>query len=85
VAETLIWCDATAAAFTLTLTSASLVPGSEYLFIKADTSANAVTLQRQGSDVFWPSGNTSMTLPATVGKFIRLLAFSNLWIVVGSN
>jgi hypothetical protein len=40
----LITCDATTSAFTLTLPAASVVPGYTFMFVKADTTANIVSI-----------------------------------------
>jgi hypothetical protein len=83
--ETLCWCDATAGNLVLTMPSAAAVGGQEFLFVRADSSANTITLTRAGTDQFWPGGTTTLLLPTTNGKYLRMMAFSSLWVTVGSN
>jgi hypothetical protein len=76
--------DASAGALTITLPAASTVGGSEFLFMKKDGSANVVTIQRAGTDVFFDT-TTSKTLTA-LGKFMRLISGGGTtWFLVGSN
>ena len=79
-----IMADATASAITITLPSAAAVGGAELLIMKKDGSANQVTIQRAGTDLF-PGGGTTIALAAG-GKFYRLVSGGgSLWFVIGSN
>ncbi len=83
-ADTFCLCDAAAGAFSLTLPSAAAVAGAEFIFWKNDTSANALTIARAGTDVIIPGPLTSLNLSA-YGKSYRLLALaSGVWVIVGS-
>jgi hypothetical protein len=83
--DTLCYCDSSAGAVTLTLPSPSTCVGVEFIFFRADSSANAITIQRQGTDTIG-NGGSSVTVPTGWGKFVRLVAMnSTQWLVVGSN
>jgi hypothetical protein len=64
-------CDASAAAFATTLPLANAQQGKFFIFVKTDSSANAVTLQRQGSDTI--AGATSIVLSQQY-QFVLLAA-----------
>lgn len=60
VTDTYILADATGGAFTLTLPSAALTIGRVYTIVKTDSSANAVTIQRGGSDTIGGSASSQL-------------------------
>ena len=77
--------NATAGNILITLPTIASAVGLELILHRADSSANTVTIQRQGTDTFL-GGGTSVTLP-TVNKYIRLIAHSPsaIWFIVGQN
>lgn len=62
VAGDFVPCSASGGAFTVTLPSAPSA-GTRVTVMKTDTSTNAVTIARAGTDVINVSGQTTMTLP----------------------
>lgn len=69
-----IFCDATSAAFTVTLPAISAAyPGKHYYIIKTDSSANAVTIARSSTNTFVGTGTTSLTL-STQGAKANLIS-----------
>jgi len=56
----LILCDATAAAFTVTLPSAANIEGKALELVKIDSGANAVTVDGNGSETISGSANVSL-------------------------
>lgn len=79
---TAVICDATAAAFTLTLPDASLHSG-RVLEIKQNASANLVTVSPIGGQTV--NGAASYVSLTTAGKFVRLIANGLDWTVLSSN
>ncbi len=76
-------CNATTGAFTVTLPSANASVGQIYTIKKIDSSANAVTISRAGSDTI--EGATTYAL-ATQYKFVTLVSGgSGVWYITASN
>jgi 6-phosphogluconate dehydrogenase (decarboxylating) len=75
-------CDATAAAFTLTLPSAALHAG-RVLDIKQNASANLVTLAPVAGETV--SAGASYVGLSAAGKFVRLIANGLDWTVLANN
>ena len=78
-ADDLILADATGGAFTLTLPPAATVDGQEFTVKKVDASANAVTLDGDGSEVI--DGAATKVLSAQWAS-ARIRANGNSWYVV---
>jgi len=72
-----IFCDATSGAFTVTLPAITApTAGLHYYIIKTDSSANAVTIARSSTNTFIGTGTTSLTL-GSQGSKANLIASSN--------
>lgn len=76
--------SASAGAVTITLPETVNVHGKIQAVIKTDASANAVTVQTQGSDVLRGSGGTSETL-SNQGDAVIMVANGsyNEWLIIG--
>jgi hypothetical protein len=59
--EDVITCDATGAAFTVTLPKANLFEGYVFYIKKIDASANAVTIDGNGAETIDGAANASLT------------------------
>lgn len=70
-------CDATSAAFTVTLPSANASLGQMYTIKKIDASANAVTISRAGSDTI--EGNATVALSAQYQYVTLVSGGSGTW------
>jgi hypothetical protein len=57
----LVLVDASAGSVTINLPSASALPGLRYRLVRTDAGGNAVTINRDGADLFW-DGSTSQSL-----------------------
>ncbi len=75
----LITCDASGAAFTVTLPAISGVPGITYHIKKTDSSANAVTVDGDASETI--DGGTTATI-ATQFESIMIIAGASEWHVI---
>lgn len=75
--STLNRCDATSAAFTVTLPAASARNGVVFIFTKTDSSANAVTIQRAGSDTI--AGATSIALSQQYQYVVLVSDGTSVW------
>jgi len=86
--DNLLLCNATSAAFTVTLPAASSSNGHELIIMKYDATSNAVTITRQGTDGIIGSGttgpNTGYSL-AAYGKIVRMVAVGANWFITGQN
>jgi hypothetical protein len=81
--DTFVYCNP-GSAITLTMPSVANVFDQEFIFW--NSTANAVTLQRAGSDVFLPGVGLTQTLAGVVGKYLRMVAVNGIgWLVTGSN
>lgn len=77
--------DATAAARTITLPAANAAAGRpiHYRVVRLDASANAVTIQRAGSDTF-RGGATSITVPRS-SSVLLVSDGASVWDVLGEH
>jgi hypothetical protein len=81
-------CDATSGAFTVTLPSAGALVSSDneariLVFIKTDSSANAVTISRAGSDTI--NAATTQALNAQYNYLIVIDSEAGgVWYIIGS-
>lgn len=74
-----VWlCNATSGAFALTLPAASLLAGREIVIKKTDSSANAVTVTRAGSDTINNAAATTVAL-TTQDQIVRLVSTGTVW------
>lgn len=74
-------CDATTAAFTITLPNANVQTGISYTIKKVDSSANAVTVASSGGTI---DGAATYSLAAQY-KYVRVVSNGTNWFIVGSN
>ena len=74
-------CDATTAAFTITLPAATTCIGFVYEIIKFDSSANAVTVASAGGNI---NAAATYSLP-TQYKYVRVRSNGTQWFILGSN
>lgn len=74
--------DATSAAFTITLPSASSVAGKEFVLKKVDTTANLVTIDGAGSETI--DGLTTRTL-FTQNDVIHIVSDGANWVIFNEN
>lgn len=72
----LVACDATSAGFTLTLPAVKDAKGMSFLVVKTDSSANAVTLDGNGSETI--NGATTQTIGIQYGS-IGLYCDGSAW------
>ena len=79
------YCDATSSALTLTLPSAAISQGVEFVFYRADASSNTITINRAGTDTFQSTGGSSITVSVGKGKYVRIVAVGTEWLIIGSN
>lgn len=77
----LVFCDASSAAFSVTLPAASVMPGEVLYIKKTDATFNAITVTRAGSDTI--DGSTTRSL-ATRGEWIKLLSQGSSWVTLES-
>lgn len=75
-------CDATAGGFTVTLPSAP-ANGSRIVVKKVDSSANAVIVQRGGTDTFNTAGGPSTLQLSVQSHTVWLQYQSGIWLVIG--
>lgn len=75
-------CDATSGGFTVTLPSAP-VNGSRIVVKKVDASANAVIVQRGGTDTFNTAGGPSTLQLSVQSHTVWLQYQSGVWLVIG--
>lgn len=75
----LVKCDATSAAFTVTLPTAVGMAGKIYIIKKIDASANAVTIDGDGSETI--DGSATVSLSAQWNKYVLMSDGSN-WMVI---
>lgn len=75
----LIACDATSAAFTITLPTAVGMSGQEYVIKKVDSSGNAITIATTSSQTI--DGATTKSLPAQWDK-IKVVSNGANWLIV---
>ncbi len=75
--DDLLFADATGGAFTMTLPAASANPGKIYYLVKKDSSVNAVTIARAGSDTI--NGLTSTSLPTQFAPIILVSDGVSKW------
>lgn len=80
--EYIITADATGGPFTITLPTVVSLTGRQFTIVKIDSSGNAVTVARQGSDTI--EGATSIALAAQNNKVTLFAAAANLWVKLGS-
>lgn len=79
--NTSVFADATSGAITITLPLAASAPGKEFLIEKIDSSGNAVTVSRAGSDTI--NGSTTKSL-ASQYNFTRVQSVGGtIWYIVG--
>jgi hypothetical protein len=72
-------CDATSAAFAVTLPAANVSSGREFIIKKIDASANAVTVTRAGTDTI--DGATTYAL-STQHAFVTIISDGTAWRIV---
>ena len=73
--DRILFCDATGGNITATLPAANTMQGRELLFIRVDSSANTVTIQRAGADDI-NNAATSKTITNTIGTALRVVGYS---------
>lgn len=73
--DRIIFCDATGGNVIATLPAANTCQGREFLFIRADASANTCTIQRAGADDI-NAAATSKTIAATIGTALNVTGYS---------
>ena len=76
-------CNATSGAFTVTLPSANASLGQTYTIKKIDSSANAVTISRAGTDTI--EGATTYALAAQYKYATLVSGGSGVWYITASN
>lgn len=81
---TVFFCDASGGAFTITLPPASDNESRVLIFIKTDSSANVVTVSRQGSDTI--VGGTTHALNAQYNYVVLVNdeELANIWYIISS-
>jgi hypothetical protein len=79
--DEIIFGNATGAAFTITMVAASTMTGQTVIIQKTDSSFNAITLARAGSDTF-DGAVTSIKL-STKGEYVELLSTGSGWTAIG--
>lgn len=77
---TVILCNATTAAFTVTLPTAVSVAGRQYTIKKTDSSANAVTVGTTSSQTI--DGSATYSLPAQY-NFVTVVSDGTNWMRIG--
>lgn len=83
VYDSFVPCNATGGAFTVTLpTLASVGNGKVYTVKKTDSSANAVTVDGNGSETIEGAANYSL---ASQNKYVTVIAFTGGWLIIGNN
>jgi hypothetical protein len=81
--ESTILADATSGAFTISLPPAATAGfGRTYTIVKIDASANAVTLDGDGSE---PINSSTTYALGTQWKHVKVTAMSGGWVVTGNN
>lgn len=80
----LVRVDASGGALTITLPAANAAGGrpQRFLFVRTDSSANAVTVQRAGADTI--EGGNTLPLPAN-GRLVLMSDGATAWRVVGGS
>jgi hypothetical protein len=81
-ADYTILTDATAGAITISLPDASSLSGKTYIIKKTDSSANAVTIDPNGSQTI--DGAATYTLAAQY-KYVTVQAYGGNWLIIGNN
>lgn len=76
ITDSTIYCDATGGNVTITLPAASTALGWRCRFIRIDTSANTVTIQRAGADDI-NNAATSKTITNTIGTALDIIGHSS--------
>lgn len=76
------FCDATSGAFTIKLPDAATYPAHQYTLIKIDSSANAVTIGRTGTDTI--NGATSYSLSGQYDSVTVVSKGSGVWYITAS-
>jgi len=74
--DSLIYCDASGGNVTVTLPSATTSIGRRWLFVRIDSSANTVTIQRAGGDDI-NNAATSKTIVNTIGTGLMVEGYSS--------
>ena len=72
--------DASGGAFTITLPAASGLEGLEYVIIKADDTANAVTIDADGTETI--NGALTKALSAQYAK-VKIVCDGSGWLEIG--
>ena len=80
--DEIILANATSAAFTVTLPAANAQAGRKVLIIKTDSSANAVTVSRAGSDTI--EGSTTKSLASQYNKIGLISDGTSTWYDLGT-
>lgn len=80
--DEIIACDATSAAFTITLPTAASKTGQRYTIKKTDSSANAVTIGTTSSQTI--DGSTTYSL-ASQWKYATIISNGSNWLIISNN
>ncbi len=81
ISDSVLLGDASGGAFTFTLPTAVGIAGREYVFKKIDSSANAVTIDGDGTETI--DGATTYDLTSQY-QFIRIVSDGANWLIIGS-
>lgn len=76
ITDRIIYCDATSGNVTITLPAASTALGWRCRFIRVDSSANTVTIQRAGADDI-NNAATSKTITNTIGTALDIIGYTS--------
>ena len=76
ITDRIVYCDATGGNVTITLPAASTALGWRCRFIRVDTSANTVTIQRAGADDI-NNAATSKTITNTIGTALDVIGYTS--------
>lgn len=77
--ETLITCDATSAAFTVTLPAAASFTGKRYVIKKIDSSVNAITIDPNGAELVDGASTTTLN---TQYEAVEIVCDGSNWHIV---
>lgn len=80
--DSVILCNATSAAFTVTLPTAASITGTEYMIKKTDSSVNACTVGTTSSQTI--DGSTTYALSLQY-KYVRVISDGANWQIFGNN
>ena len=80
--DSIVTCDASAGAFTISLPTASGIAGRQYTIKKIDSSANAITIQPYGTETI--DGAATYTLSAQ-WKYVTIVSNGTNWLIVSAN